>query len=102
MIPSDDPGVGTNPCETAVDALRSDGVKRTTDVKKGDKAVGFCINMALNVVCKGGGSSLRGPVTPETMLVWMKGTKSDALVNMPGAQPLQGFKEVIGQGDGVV
>ena len=96
MIPSNNPGVGPDPCKTTVDVLRSDGVKRTTDVKKGDKAVGLCVNVALNVVRKGGGSGLRGPVTLEAMLMWVEGAKFDTLVNVPGTQPLQGFKEVVG------
>ena len=62
----------------------------------------FGVDVAFNIVREGGGSDLRGLVTPEAMLVRVQGAESDTLVDMPGAQPLQGFKKIVGEGDGEV
>ena len=47
VIPSDDPRVGSNISEAAVDVVWGNRVKGTTDVEKGDKAVRLGIDVSL-------------------------------------------------------
>ena len=34
--------------------------------------------------------------------MWVDGGETNTLLHMPGAEPLQGFEKVIGEGDGTV
>ena len=102
VIPANDPRVGTNIHEAAVDRMRGNRVKSTAYVEKGDKAVRLVIDASLDIIDKGGSGGLRGAVTSEAVLVWVKRAKPDALVHVPGAEPLQGLEKIVGKGNGTV
>ena len=80
VVPSDDARVSPDPSEATLNVLGGDGVKSIVNVEKSDKAVGLGVNMTLNIINERGSRSLCGVVAPKAMLVWVKGTKSDILV----------------------
>ena len=102
VVPSNNVGIGSDLCEASLDMLGCNGVKSAADVEKDNKAVGLAINMTLDMVLQGRGSGLSGTVTSETVLLRVQGAESNPLINMPGAEALQCFEEVIGKGHGTV
>ena len=102
IIPADNIRVCPNPGEATVNVLGGDRVKGAPNIEEGGKAVGSGVNVALNVVDKGKGRSFGRAITAEPVLLGVKGTKPDTLVDVPGAEPLKRLQEVVGVGDRTV
>ena len=81
IVPSDDPGVSTNPTQATVDMGWDDGVKGTADVQKYCKAVGAAVDVPFNIVRERGGSRLLGLVAAEAVLLHMEGGEADTLLD---------------------
>ena len=71
IIPSHHAWVRPDAVETALNMLGCNGVKGAADVQERSKAMQASINMPFNIVRKGRGSSLRGLVAVEAVLVWV-------------------------------
>ena len=99
IVPSNDTGVGTNPCETALDVLGGDRVEGTPNVKEGSQTVRSGVDVAFDIVNQTRHCSLGRLVTTEPMSLGVEGAKADTLVYVPRTEPLQGLQKVIGEGN---
>ena len=102
VLPANNPRVRPDPVEAVLDVMGGDRVKGTMYVQERSKTVPACVNVAFYIVSEGRGGSFGGFVAAEAMLLRGERVEADALLHMPGVKTLEGFKELVGEGDRAV